>query len=167
MKLGFDIGNVIMGSKGKEDTSFFGPNYLLTPDLPGAIDSLLLLTKRFGSENVFLVSKCRDNVQRKTREWFEHHAFFTRTDITPANLHFCYERKEKAGICEAHGIELFVDDKLDVLEPMEGKVRHRFLFAPSQRDAERSDQNDGIFIVSDWKELMACINRIKVPEAAK
>src|SRR5215217_7592027 len=83
--LGVDIGRVIISGgvvPGSNDTQFFSGDttrMLTTPAVPGAFDTLARLVPRF--EQVWLVSKCGERVQRHTRQWLDHHDFAARTGI--------------------------------------------------------------------------------------
>jgi hypothetical protein len=48
------------------------------------------------------------------------------------HLVFCRRRPEKAEHCERLAITHFIDDRVDVLEPMRGRVPHLFLFGPQR-----------------------------------
>jgi len=127
-RLGVDIGGVIVSAassrrdsngkiQGSEDTSFFGDNFLGTPPEPGCIHILRrLVSERFGTENVFLISKSQPQNQIRTMEWLKHINFFERTGILEKNVFFCTQRCQKKEICERLGINHFIDDRLDVLE---------------------------------------------------
>ncbi|MEV0563553.1 hypothetical protein [Dactylosporangium sp. NPDC050588] len=137
-RLGVDIGRVIIGGSapGGGDTQFFSGDparMLATPAVPGALEALARLVPRF--EQVWLISKCGERVQRHTRQWLDHHAFAARTGIPREHLRFCLRRPEKAVHCAELGITHFVDDKLDVHEALRGIVPHRFLFGPQPAPA--------------------------------
>jgi hypothetical protein len=135
-RLGVDIGRVIIGGgvvPGSSDTQFFSGDtarMLATPAVPGAFETLARLVPRF--EEVWLISKCGDRVQRHTRQWLDHHRFAARTGIPRANIRFCLQRPEKALHCEELGITHFIDDKLDVHRALRGIVEHRYLFGPQR-----------------------------------
>jgi hypothetical protein len=135
-RLGVDIGRVIIGggAPGGADTRFFGGDtarMLATPAVPGALDTLARLVPLF--EQVWLVSKCGERIQRRTRQWLDHHDVAARTGIPRDNIRFCLKRPDKAIHCADLGITHFVDDKLDVHRALRGVVAHRYLFGP-QRD---------------------------------
>ncbi|GIF17964.1 hypothetical protein Ate02nite_06940 [Paractinoplanes tereljensis] len=135
MRLGVDIGRVIIGGSapGGGDTQFFSGDpakMLATPAVPGAFEALARLVPRF--EQVWLVSKCGERVQRHTRQWLDHHDFFGRTGIPRDNVRFCRARPDKAIHCAELGITHFVDDKLDVHAALRGIVEHRYLFGPQR-----------------------------------
>ena len=68
---------------GGPDTSFFGPNFLATPAVEGAIDAVQACVRTFGADNVFIVSKAAGEVAHKTLAWFDHHGVFQRTGDPP------------------------------------------------------------------------------------
>jgi hypothetical protein len=87
-RVGIDIGGVIIKKVGRgDDTSFFGDNYLSTPISEGCFEAIkeivdvygvpvLFKANLRGADNVFLVSKAGKEIQRKTREWLQHHNFW-------------------------------------------------------------------------------------------
>lgn len=128
-RLGIDIGRVIINGDGP-DTSFLGTSLeraMKAPAMPGAFESILRLTEAFHGQ-VWLVSKCGENVARKSTAWLEHNGFWKQTPVLPDRVRFCRKRPEKAVICRELGITHFIDDRTDVLEAMVGVVPHRFLF---------------------------------------
>ena len=73
--IGVDIGNVIIGGDTDND-AMFSDQYLTAPELPGAIETIAWLNLRSPFRGrVFLVSKCGENVQRKSREWLAGRKF--------------------------------------------------------------------------------------------
>lgn len=106
------------------------------------------LVERFEGR-VWLVSKAGPRVQEKTRHWLRHHRFFERTGIAPENLRFCLERPQKAEHCKELGITHFIDDRPDVLDHLEGVVRHRFLFGPQRKPHVSA----GVVTVPSWRAV--------------
>jgi hypothetical protein len=130
--LGIDIGRVIIHGDGP-DTSFIGAtdeDALKAPAMAGAFEAIGRLVPRFEGR-VWLVSKCGPRIAERSLRWLDHHRFWEATGVAREQVRFCRQRKEKAGICLDLGIGWFVDDRLDVLVPMEGVVPHRFLFGAS------------------------------------
>lgn len=141
MKLGIDVGRVLIapGDESRPDTSFIGgtlEDALRTPPYDGMFDVVPALVERFAGQ-VWIVSKCGPRIQQRTLQWFDHHRFFARTGIAPANVRFCLKRPEKAVHCRELGITHFIDDRVDVLQPMIGSVSNLLLFGP-QRDGHTS-----------------------------
>jgi hypothetical protein len=153
MKLGLDIGRVLISTEpadGKNDSSFIGGSLeaaLATPPYRGMFEAVPALVERFNGQ-VWLVSKCRQRVEDKTRHWLAHHRFFERTGIPNGNLRFCIERHQKAIHCKELGLTHFVDDRLDVLGYLDGVVEHRFLFGPQKPGVAVPP---GVVAVADWE----------------
>ncbi|GAA3345231.1 hypothetical protein GCM10020358_51500 [Amorphoplanes nipponensis] len=158
MRLGVDIGRVIIGGStvpGGSDTQFFSGDtarMLATPAVPGAFDTLARLAPRF--DQVWLISKCGERVQRHTRQWLDHHDFAARTGIPRDHLRFCLRRPDKAGHCAQLGITHFIDDKLDVHQALRGVVAHRYLFGPQRTPPPAWVRHTGT-----WREVEAAIGR--------
>ncbi len=148
--LGVDIGRVIIaGGTGHADTSFFDASWaeaMRTPEVPLATDVLALLTVRFEGR-VHLVSKAGPRIQALSRDWLRENDFWDRTGIDEANLAFCRERRDKAGLCAARGVTDMIDDRMDVLVHLEGVVDRRYLFGPQH---PRTQVPDDVVRVPDW-----------------
>lgn len=160
MKLGIDIGRVIITpeSGGRADTSFIGGSMedaLKTPPYDGMFDAVTELTERF-AHKVWLVSKCGPRVQEKSRRWLRHHRFFERTKIPPNNLRFCLQRPQKADHCRELGLTHFIDDRVDVLQHLDGIVDRRYLFGP-QRAGRRVPR--GLSPCVSWAQTLQQIRR--------
>lgn len=128
-RLGIDIGRVIIAGDGP-DTSFLGvpdDDAMRAPALEGAFEAIARLVADYDGR-VWLVSKCGERVQQRTRRWLGHHRFFEATGVRPDRVRFCRERREKAPICAELGITCFIDDREDVLLAMAGVVPTRILF---------------------------------------
>ncbi len=124
MKIGIDIGNVIIGGGG-DDTQFFGDDYLATPEVAGAASSIYPLGV---DHEIHLVSKCGPKVERRTMEWLKHWAFIPSFILPTQRIHFVRKRHLKAPMAQALELDIFIDDREDVLVHMEGIVKHRILF---------------------------------------
>lgn len=154
--LGLDIGGVIIQIVGRgEDTSFDAFDPLSTPAVEGAVQGIRQLVEgRFG-ERTYLVSKCGPAMEALTLRWLDNIDFFQASGIAPAQVHFCRERREKAGIAAGLGITHFVDDRLDVLRAMSA-VDNRFLFNPRPEDLSALNADDSrITVASSWRDLLA------------
>ncbi len=154
--LGVDIGGVITDRVNDHtDTSFFGENFLRTTAVPGVFAALATLVDEVFADSVFVVSKCGPAVQAKSLAWLAHHRFYERTGVRPDHVRFCRRRSDKAAIADELGLTHFVDDRLDVLEPMVGGVGHLYLFRPTDRDRRRSGRYGGISVVDSWPEVVS------------
>lgn len=157
-KLGIDIGGVIIDRKKNDssDTSLFGPNYLNAFAVEGAFQTIKTLHERFAGE-VYVVSKCGQNIERKSKEWLVHNGFPAKTGVKMENVHFCRRRSEKAPICEKLGITHFIDDKLEVLSYLT-TVPNKYLFDASPSEVKAYEKFLGqVTQVGSWKELEGAI----------
>ena len=154
-KLGLDFGKVIMGAvkNGRADTSFLGTTFdeaMKSPPGEGAFEVTKQLVELF-SGDVWIVSKCGPSVENKTKGWLKHWKFYDETGLDRANVRFCRERHHKARICKQLGITHFVDDRLDVLQPMIGIVSNLYLFGEQR---EGTDCPEWATPVGDWRALL-------------
>ncbi|MEU5938059.1 hypothetical protein ABZ807_02545 [Micromonospora sp. NPDC047548] len=156
-RLGVDVGGVIIErSDGDEDTSFFGDNYLRTPPLDWVFEALAEVVPLF--DEVYVVSKCAEPTERRTRDWLAHHDFHARTGIGPHRLRFCRTRPEKGPIAARLGLTHFVDDRLEVLGYLD-TVPHRYLLRPRADEvAAYRAHLAGVQRVESWPELVALIS---------
>jgi len=152
-KFGVDVGGVILDrGNDREDTSLFGPNYLSAKPTVGAVEAVAKLCEMFEGR-VYIVSKCGQNVENKTREWMKHNKFHERTGVGEDHLRFCRERKDKAPIAKELGLTHFVDDRLEILEYLKGIVGTRFLFRPTGNEINLIRKGPAIMVFS-WAELL-------------
>jgi hypothetical protein len=139
-RLGVDFGRVInegSSQPGGADTTFLNGGFeaaMRTPAMPGSIDVLSRLVPLFGGR-VWIVSKCGERIQERTRQWLDHNDFWSSTGISPSNKRFCRQRADKVLHCKQLGITHFIDDRRDVLEYMRGVVAHLYLFGPQKSAA--------------------------------
>lgn len=149
--LGVDFGGVIVERAGSEDTAFFGDNFLETPEVPDAIDSLALLSKNPQYQgNIWIVSKASPKTQAKTKLWLESYSFHERTGIPENQLVFTESRGEKAAIAADLEMVAFVDDQIDVLSKMKDIVPHLMLL---DRTTQKKDLPNFIESFSSWRSL--------------
>jgi len=150
-RIGIDIGRVIMAPVvgGRADTSFLrgsAEDAMRTPPSPGAFEGVRTLVDLFEGR-AWLVSKCGYEVQRKTKRWLRHWDFYEETGLAQGNLRFCLKRPDKAIHCKQLKLTHFIDDRLDVLEHLEGLVSNLYLFG-EQRNREPAP--DWLTPVIDW-----------------
>jgi hypothetical protein len=122
MKIGIDLGNVIIGGGG-DDTQFFGDNYLSTPEVEGAWQSLMALKKE---HDTYIISKCGPNVEEKSLRWLDVNGFYL--PLRPHRVNFVRKRPLKAPMAQALELDIFIDDRADIIESMMGVVKYPILF---------------------------------------
>lgn len=137
--VGIDIGNVIIGGGGQE-RGFFTENYLATPQIYGAFDSIKELVN-VGHE-VVLISKCGAPVMAKTVNWLQTHEFFEYTGVDIDSVYFVPKREDKAPLAQQLGVEIMIDDREDIIESMQGVVALPILFEDWETTMELIRKND-------------------------
>lgn len=131
MKIGIDIGNVVI-SGGGEDT-FFTEKYLETPEVYDAWSALDRLDS--AGHELHFISKCGETVEKKTIQWLKNGEFDLNVPLY--RTHFVRKRGLKAPMAMALELDIFIDDRQDVLDWMAGVVPHLILFTSwEQTDKE-------------------------------
>lgn len=157
IKIGIDIGGVIIAQDTDDPDLFFTDSFLIAEPFENCFKTITRLVQNFGSENIFIISKCGEKVQKKSREWLEHKDFFRLTGFNPDHLNFCLERHEKAGIAQTLHLTHFIDDRYSVLKYMVDLplIERLILFCPNdtEKEASRSNSNDKILEVDSWEEV--------------
>lgn len=125
MRIGIDIGGVVIGSPDGKDTSFFSNNYLATPMMRMAHKSLYILNQE---HEIFFISKAGPKTAQKTLDWFRNRGLFWKLGIDESRLIFCRERSQKAPISLLLELDLFIDDRLDICKSMEENGVSSILF---------------------------------------
>ncbi len=142
---------------GKADTSFLSGSVeraMETPPSPGAFDAVRDIVELFDGD-AWLVSKCGKTVQDKTKRWLRHWNFYGETGLKPENLRFCLKRPEKAGHCKQLKLTYFIDDRLDVLEHLQGIVPNLYLFGEQKTDSFP----DWLIHAPDWAHAWEAVSR--------
>src|SRR5689334_682988 len=133
--LGIDFGRVIQGAPGPDgaaDTSFLGARLeeaIESPATPWAFEIIPRLVAKFEGR-AWIISKCGEGTERKTRAWLDHQDFYRRTGLPYGNVRFCRQRADKAIHCRELGITHMIDDRLDVHRAIREIVPYRYLFGP-------------------------------------
>ncbi len=155
--LGVDVGGVILDFIPYADTEldFRSDNYLQTPMIEGAVESLAELNRERFAGNVYLVSRSGSYGPARTIEWLEHHDFFRRTGIPKDFFFNCSQREEKAGICSKLGITHFVDDRAEVLSHLIGIVPNLYRFRSLDENPEEfAHVLPHVTSVTTWREVL-------------
>lgn len=157
-RLGIDIGGVIIdrGRNQEYNSLFRGNDYLEVPAVEGVFCTLFELVERKFGKEIFLLSKCGEETEKKTRHWFRNFHFFALTDVSSENVYFCRERKQKADICKELEITHFIDDQLEILGYLfEAGIKNLFLFQPCQEEIfQFSRFLPFVFQAESWQEVL-------------
>jgi hypothetical protein len=156
-KIGIDIGGVIIAQDTDEPDLFFTNSFLNANPFTNCFEIIKKLINFYGKENIFIISKCGEKVQKKSLEWLEHKNFFSFTGFLSSNIYFCLERHEKASIAEKLNISVFIDDRYTVLKHMliSTQLQRLILFCPSESELELSlkNPNDKLLKLDTWEEV--------------
>jgi len=137
--LGVDLGNVIIDHLGFGTTPefFHTGDYNIIPPVPGVHEALKRLNeKRFGCE-IFVVYNATDVADQKINSWLLAHDFFSRTGISPDRVRRTQNGRNKLSICQTYGATHFIDDRLEVLSHLIGKVENLYLLRPQRKEVEQ------------------------------
>jgi hypothetical protein len=160
--LGVDIGNVIIDHRpimNTEDETLWNEKYSDLLASADVFECLKELNEGKFKDNVFLVSKLKEEQDSRTLKWLRDNKFFEKTGISPDKLFFCRERNEKERICRENNITYFIDDRLEVLSYMIGAVPNLYLFQPDEQEVAKFRQFlPKVTRVESWKEINALIN---------
>lgn len=148
MRIGIDFGNVISGGSGEDSDMFFGDDWLNTPEISGALESVKELSQ---SHELVVISKCGAKIQARTLGWMEEHGFHETTGITLEEVFFVRKRQQKAPLALKLSLDAFIDDRADVLSYMAVEpniVEHRLLFTSwdkTMRDISKIERFGKLF----------------------
>lgn len=101
---------------------------------------------------VGIVSRCGPVVQDMVETWLQHHRLYERTGFDIRNQYFTRRCAQKASAVQKHfgGATYFVDDGMQVLDPMAEIVDHRMLYGPQSAGFATPQ---GIVRVGNWLEV--------------
>lgn len=121
---------------------------LLTPEAPpmaGLLDHIVDL-----DGELYLISARRTTSIRFAQDWMHAHRIY---DHIPAErVHFCPSSDEKHKFVNRLGIDVYLDDKVSVLESLPYQTR-KYLFDPDGI-AGKVEVHPDIEVVSGWRDFI-------------
>lgn len=158
MRIGIDIGGVIISEDTDNPGLFFSNDYLIAKEVSDSFLSIKNMIQNESSNNVFIISKCWPDVQNKSKNWLHNKDFFNITGFEYNNIRFCLERREKRNHCIELGIEYFIDDRYSVHRHLQDLplIKKLFLLNPGESELQllQKGKKDKIVIAKNWKEIM-------------
>ncbi|MDC1287502.1 hypothetical protein N8198_06415 [Gammaproteobacteria bacterium] len=154
-RLGIDFGGVILPMVGKTrggDTQF-SDRFLATPPQTDAVQKIRALVGAFDG-NVWIVSKAGARTEELTRQWLWAQDFFGLTGLEDDHVRFCLERPDKLPICLELGITHFVDDRVHIMQILQGTVPNLYLFGDKSKNRSAKRWTT---LVEDWTEAYEAI----------
>ena len=85
---------------------------------PDCISTISFLKNKFGSENIYIISKAKKEMSDKITSWLNRINFYERTSFLKDNVIFCENYSDKARIVEKLKINVFIDDHIKVIQSM-------------------------------------------------
>jgi hypothetical protein len=128
----------------KMQSELYGPLTPSAPIMPGAFEALAALDADF-----HIVSSRHAESIRHVQTWLMRNRLY---DIVPAErIYFCGTGEDKRAHCERLGLQVFLDDKLAVLEALPGGIE-RVLFDGDGAYSHLEPQG-WLTAVSSWPEF--------------
>ncbi len=155
--LGVDFGNVIIDHVGFGTTPefFVSGDYNSIPPVEGAFESLRLLNKEKFKGNIFVLFKATDVADHKIMSWIDHNKFCEYTGILKKRIIRNENGRDKSKMCLEFGVTHFIDDRLEVLGFLTGKVKNLYLFRPNNEEAAKFKETASqVHEVNDWYSLV-------------
>ena len=146
-RIGIDVGGVLRNRVGSDDLTI----YLADQPFRDAFEVTKWIIQTFGRENVFIVSRCSKPRERAITLWLEKHGFFDDGMMERHHVFFCRERADKAPIVKKLGIDCFIDDRAEVLEPMKDFVDRRIQLSLEETMDATTDHE--IIPMRSWAEI--------------
>jgi len=87
--------------------------------------------------------------------------------VSPANVRFCYTRSDKGPILKSLGVDIHVDDRIEVLNAAhEAGIPHKILFVGIRDDRNETEcpaiNFEGVYIAKNWIEVKEIIEKISI-----
>lgn len=142
MNIGYDLGRTIKGPTKNDYNKAF----------PDALEVIAKLSKRYS--NSYIISRVNSEQRERAIKWLIDEDFYNKTGIKQENVYFCFDRRDKHLFVKALDINVFIDDRYDVLEPMGDKVT-KLLFNPNEIDLNKfyNTKLENFLLVMNWKQI--------------
>lgn len=116
---------------------FQSGDYSTIPEVAGAFEALRYLNVEKFPGCAFVVYNATNVANQKIMSWLSAKRFFERTGIFPEKVTRTEHGRNKWSICERYAATHFIDDRLEVLQHLVGKVSNLLLFRPQLGEIER------------------------------
>jgi len=156
LTIAIDIGDTLL-NRSRKDVVMKNSN-LTYPLFDGAMEALEILAER--KHKLVIISKIDKGHEEKVRSYLIHHEIFQRF-VTSENLHFCYEREAKGPIAQSLGVDVIVDDRVQVHNAMERfGISGRILFTEGHDDRQEFKLTASVLVAKNWLEVIKHINSL-------
>lgn len=156
MKVGVDFGGVIAASRRTGGEPFWDTDdFVRTPGVAGVMSALTLLTE-LTHNPVTVISFVYPDDETKVMTWLHANGFFSGNGpLLVENVHFVHEREAKAPLAYSLGLDVYVDDRTDILASMQHMVPTRILL--DTHATNRWPVPSGVFVAHDWAATVGII----------
>lgn len=130
---------------------------LTYPMFPNVLETLKLLTE--DGHKLIIISKIKLGDNEKVERYVRHHKILPHF-VAIEDLHFCHEWDEKGPIAQRLGVDVIVDDRVQVHNAMaKCGIPHRILFVEGHDDRANQTLTTSVIEASNWLEV---VRQIKI-----
>jgi len=130
--------------------SIYGHLTEIAPPARGALECLQKIKKL--SVDFYIISARHKKIQAPARRWIDNYLL---NIFTPKQIFFAEEESNKKSVCRKLKIDIYLDDKVSVLEML--SVPKLFLYDPYQIKNDYTLKN--IQSVSSWRAFFECVKK--------
>lgn len=159
IRLGVDLGNVIIDHAKFGTTPDYIRNgdYLKIPPVTLALESIRLLLNG-GIGTLIVIYNASDVADEKILSWVEHWVPNDVINDHRFNLTRSIGGRDKIRECIEYGITHFIDDRVEVLNFLNGRIPSLFLMNPNPDEkTTHSNETSSYVEVEGWNELTSII----------
>ena len=90
---------------------------LIEEDKPfdNAFEIIKMIINKYNSDNVFIVSKARQETSQFILNWLDRHNFYNLTGFSRENIYFVEDYADKRTIVDRLKINIFIDDSIKIV----------------------------------------------------
>ena len=149
MRIGFDIGGVIVDQKTRE---VFTESYM----------SIRLCIEKFKPENVYIVSKARNQWITSNKKLLTETDFYNTTGLLEENVYFVNEYEDKATMCEKLQLDYLVDDSVKVIKFLLKTNTTGIWFGVNSTSCLDKKDLQKIHVAKKWKNIRKLFSRLVI-----
>ncbi|MDD5031462.1 MAG: hypothetical protein PHR36_00235 [Patescibacteria group bacterium] len=152
-RIGVDIGHVLAW-RDREGKDYIRENYPSFPVTEGAVEVLIKMVKRFGAENIFILSTQFPSRQAFAAGiWLERNQILQRTGMLWSNVFICEKGEEKGSIANGLGFTYMIDDSPKTLKFFPEGIELIAFNPISEKMLEYPEVAKRAKIVKSWNEI--------------
>lgn len=155
MNISVDLGDTVFDRKAKQkriDGTFMRKMF------PGSYSVLEDVVVR--GHQLFIISKIDAGEESRILAVLEQHNIIPDL-LNQTNVYFCYEREAKAPIARRLHIDVHIDDRVQVMNALNGIVPHKLFFLEGHDD--RNPENElctEVIEVHNWPEVQQSLQHL-------